>query len=362
MCCFATEKSGTLGNALELMEYSIKQNYSWNLNWELGNEPNIIQHFTNHTLSPVQLGKDFLQLHYILKQSTPFSKYFNHSLLVGPDTTRPTSDHAAVLEFLRDFLKVAGKSLSAITWHQYYMNGQHAKAADFINPEIMDLLPQQAARVKAVIKEVGLEHKPLMLGETSCCWGGGNPHLANRYARSFLWLDKLGVAARMGHSIVMRQTFYENDYGLLGSDLFPSPDYWLSLIYKILVGTHVLNVATDDHSGRVRVYAHCTALSRSHYPKGSVTIYVLNLHTYPVQLTLNSALSPKTKHVYWFTPHGDKGFSSKYVDVNGIKMELLDDYTFPKVIPKVTKEDKVTLPPTSFGFIVVPEADALACV
>ena len=66
------------------------------------------------------------------------------------------------------------------------MDGRQAKAADFINPEILDLLPQQAARVKAVIKEVGLEHKPLMLGETGCCWGGGTPHLTNGYAGGFL--------------------------------------------------------------------------------------------------------------------------------------------------------------------------------
>ena len=69
---------------------------------------------------------------------------------------------------------------------RYYMNGRQAKAADFVNPEILDLFPQQAARVKAVIKEVGLEYKPLMLGETGSCWGGGAPHLSNRYAGGFL--------------------------------------------------------------------------------------------------------------------------------------------------------------------------------
>ncbi|KAK2167330.1 hypothetical protein LSH36_29g02084 [Paralvinella palmiformis] len=333
-------------NALELMAYSIRQNYTQNLNFELGNEPNAFQHSINYTLAPVQLGKDFLQLHYLLKQSSSFSRFFSHSLLVGPDTTRPTSDHAKVIDYLR----------------KYYMNGRQAKAADFVNPEILDLFPQQAARVKAVIKEVGLEYKPLMLGETGSCWGGGAPHLSNRYAGGFLWLDKLGIAARMGHSVVMRQTFYEGNYGLIGTDLFPSPDYWLSLLYKILVGTRVLHVATDDKSGRVRVYAHCTALSRSHYPKGSVTVYVLNLHTSPMQLTLNSVLSSKMKHVYWFTPHSHKGFSSEYVDINGKKMELLDDVIFPKVMPKITTDVKITLPQTSFGFIVIPEADAPVCL
>ena len=50
------------------------------------------------------------------------------------------------------------------------------------------------------------------------------------------------------------------------------------------------------------------------------------------------------------------------MDVNGIKMELIDDAIFPKIVPKVMRDAKITLPQTSFGFIIIPEARADACL
>ena len=47
----------------------------------------------------------------------------------------------------------------------------------------------------AVIREVGLENKPLMMGETSSCWGGGAPKLSDRYAGGFLYVLVSGLGS-----------------------------------------------------------------------------------------------------------------------------------------------------------------------
>ena len=44
----------------------------------------------------------------------------------------------------------------------------------------------------------------LYISETSSFSHGGVPHVSDRYVASFVWLDKLGVAARMGIPIVCR--------------------------------------------------------------------------------------------------------------------------------------------------------------
>ena len=37
------------------------------------------------------------------------------------------------------------------------------------------------------------------------------------------WLDKLGLAARLGHEVVIRQSFIKGSYALLDEELNPNP-------------------------------------------------------------------------------------------------------------------------------------------
>jgi heparanase 1 len=63
----------------------------------------------------------------------------------------------------------------------------------------------------------------LPAGETGSAYGGGAPRLSDRYVAGFLWLDKLGMAARLGVDIVVRQSLSGANYGLLDPEMEPMP-------------------------------------------------------------------------------------------------------------------------------------------
>lgn len=71
---------------------------------------------------------------------------------------------------------------------------------------------------------------------------------------ALLWAQRLGTAARLGIQVVLRQP---NIQGLKQ----PTPDYWVSVLHKALVGRAVLETRTPFHAeqnnSRTYVYAHC---------------------------------------------------------------------------------------------------------
>lgn len=47
--------------------------------------------------------------------------------------------------------------------------------------------------------------------------------LSDRYIATFFWLDKLGVAAKTGLDVVVRQTLFQGHYALVDKNLEPNP-------------------------------------------------------------------------------------------------------------------------------------------
>ena len=131
-------------------------------------------------------------------------------------------------------------------------------------------------------------------------YGGGAALLSSSFVSGFMWLDKLGIAA-YHHKKVFRQDFVGRNYCLLDENAYPLPDYWLSALYKRLVGIQVLNVKGALESGRqVRVYAHC---AKSPYPKGSVVLIILNTIDNETVVTLtDDELINSDQDIYWLTP------------------------------------------------------------
>jgi heparanase 1 len=75
----------------------------------------------------------------------------------------------------------------------------------------------------------------LTAGETGSAYGGGAPGLSDRYVAGFLWLDKLGMAARLGVDVVVRQSLSGGNYALLDPEMEPLPVSWSALWHLSLL-------------------------------------------------------------------------------------------------------------------------------
>lgn len=247
-------------NAKKLLDYSARRHYD--IDWQLGNEPNSFHHVFEVDVPPKQLAQDFKKLQDLLRNYARF----NSSKLIGPDVTAPKlKPHPSTLEllpdkYLREFLQHGGsKTVDVIAWHHYYL-GADATVEDFLNPFTFESFLQSIDRIKTAISKGSASHKPLWLSETGSAHGGGAKNLSDRFISSFLWLDKLGVSAVRGLDVVVRQSLYGGNYALIDRHtLQPNTDYWISFIYKQLVKPKVLKIVqTGTKKSTLHLYAHCT--------------------------------------------------------------------------------------------------------
>ncbi|XP_041372088.1 heparanase-like [Gigantopelta aegis] len=342
-------------NAVQLLTYSITRGYNV-AGFELGNEPDSFHHVFNVTVTPQQLADDVFTLQNILRKKFP---YFKSSLVVGPDTTQVKKKRS--YEYLQQFLQSEpGQKVDAATWHHYYVNGRIATLQDFIDPSILESLKSEIILATDLTRRVAMG-TPVWLGETSSAYGGGAKGLSDVYVAGFMWLDKLGLSALFGLKRVLRQSFYKGLYSLLDyHTLDPNPDYWLTLLYKRLVGSAVFNATSTDQSIAFRVYAHCT---KTHnvwgYPAGSVTLYVLNLHSESVNMSLPQ-FDDQEVDLFLLTPDGDQSLKSRFVLLNDKRLELTADSKLPVLEPQKL-HSSVIFPAFSFGFVVVPQAQVKSC-
>ncbi|XP_050566541.1 heparanase isoform X4 [Cygnus atratus] len=304
-----------------------------------------------------QLGRDFIHLRRLLSQHP----LYRHAKLYGPDVGQPRK-HTQRL--LRSFLKSGGKVIDSVTWHHYYVDGRSATREDFLSPTVLDTF---ATAVRDVLEIVAatVPGKKVWLGETSSAYGGGAPQLSNTYLAGFMWLDKLGLAARQGIDVVMRQVFFgAGSYHLVDASFEPLPDYWLSLLYKRLVGTRVLeaSVAGAD-ARRLRVYLHCTNPQHPKYREGDVTLFALNLYNVSQNLQLPKQLWSKRVDQYLLLPHGKESILSRRVQLNGRLLQMVDKETLPTLHEAaLAPGSALGLPAFSYGFYVIRNAKAIACI
>ncbi len=336
-------------NALDFLHHIAYRQFKIGL--QLGNEPNSYKKYGDErVISGKQDGEDLVALRKIMRSNPKFG-----TLVLGPDITRPRQDSSAE-KFLRDYLKTDAKSeVSAVSWHQYYVNGRTTTEEEMVDPETLDLLKDQMNRVNKVMMDTDTK-KPVWLTETGSAWGGGAEGLSDTFAASFMYLDKLGLAGVFCHSVVMRQSFLSGKYAMLDDDYTPRPDYWLALLHKGLVGKKVLLVSGDTKS--LRAYTHCTKES-AQYPKGAITVMIMNLRLKPARISFKGKLAKLSVEQFLMTS-SDGSLTTKEVMLNGRKLKLGTDNSLPDLAALKVKQP-MKMPSYSYGFYVIPDANMQQC-
>ncbi|CAG5116818.1 unnamed protein product [Candidula unifasciata] len=320
--------------------------------FQLGNEPNSYRHNFNLTVSPQILAEDYRILKSLI------SKYplYNTSRLYGPDVTNLNVPHGSI-QYLTDFLlSGAYNVISGISLHHYYLNARTATQDQFVNLTVLNSLKSQLQLALDIVTSSPVP-LPVLLTETSSCFGGGATNLSDAYLAGFLWLDKLGLSAQYGISRVFRQTFLGGSYGLLDQNMNPYPDYYLSVLFKRLIEGPVFSVITEPADQQLRVYAHCAR--KNIYQAGDLVIYYLNIKDIEINLDLPQFQNADLD-LYLLTPGDEAGLKSRYVRLNG-DLLLLSNSTLPPLNPRPHR-GPVTVSPMSFGFIVVPNFSVSLCL
>jgi hypothetical protein len=158
-----------------------------------------------------------------------------------------------------DFVNASGGLyVNALTAHHYYMFGGTAKLENFLSASIMD---NYIYYIEA-FKSRANHYSSLWNGETSSAYDGGAVNMSDRFVAGFLWLDKLGLSALRGIDVVIRQAFVGaggpfpfGHYVLINQEMKPNTDYWLSFLYKKIVGSTVFSVTIDQPDKNLRLYA-----------------------------------------------------------------------------------------------------------
>ncbi|KAJ8894834.1 hypothetical protein PR048_000141 [Dryococelus australis] len=194
------------------------------------------------------------------------------------------------------------------------------------------------------------------LTETSSAYKGGATNITDRFVDGFMWLDKLGLAAKLGVDVVCRQNLYGNKYSLLNIDNFdPNPDWWLSVLYKKLVGTGILN--TTIPTGSVRLYAQCSKTS-----PGSIVLFGMNLNSQGADVQVkSSATGVKAGKVLAYVLTGESGLQSQTVLLNGKRLVMESNYSLPKLEPVTVSASPLHLPAFSLAFFVLEDIKVTAC-
>ncbi|XP_077441962.1 heparanase [Vanacampus margaritifer] len=350
------DNSWNASNAQALLRYCQERRYR--VSWELGNEPNSFEKKAGFRVSGEQLGQDFTRLRQMMSRSP----WHRSARLYGPDVGQP---RGRTLDLLDGFLRSGAHAIDACTWHHYYVNGRDTSLDDFLDPKVLDSLALKTKQVIKAMRRVS-PGKPVWLGETSSAYGGGAVGLSDTFAAGFMWLDKLGTAAKGGVSVVMRQVLIGSGaYHLLDERLDPLPDFWLTLVHKRVVGRGVLSAGSFSArtgSGRVRLYLHCAAAPR--YREGAVALIAINLNKMAANVSVPSRLA-SGGHVDAFVLQSDRpgldGLLSRGVTLNGDPLKM-SGLSLPQLEGRrLVVSEHVGLPAFSLAFFVFADSRLAAC-
>lgn len=224
---------------------------------------------------------------------------------------------------------------------------------------------------------------PLYLEEFATQAGGGCDGLSNRFVSVLWYVHTLGLAGKRGIARVTRQDLVGwsfssgvSRYTLLGPPGWvstaadglptPHPDFFATALWRQLVGPAALSAevaASPDVNATLGVHAWCAGADAG-APDGAVVLTFIHTGTAPLPLALGEGLAATPRIEWVLTPPGGN-LTADAVLLNGEPLAVGPDGALPAVpVPGAgvpAGGAPIVLPPTSAGFLLLPNAGAQAC-
>ena len=259
-----------------------------------------------------------------------------------------------------EIMPVAGALLDVVEYHYYAAVSTRCPPS---GPRVTPETALEAAYLDGVSEPIGVvtalrdqyaPGKPLWLTESGGQSCGGEPGVGDRFLNAFWFLNTLGMVARTGHEVFVRQTLSGSTYGLLSEPaLDPQPDYWAALLWRTLMGPRALAVP-PPRAAALRVHAHCTRNGAA----GDVTLLVLNTDARrPLRVRVRHRRKKPPLRVYVITAPEP---ASTVVQLNGVALAPAADGTPPPLEAR-RRRGGLRLPPLAYAFVVVPGAAPALC-
>jgi heparanase 1 len=319
--------------------------------WELGNEINGYPLFHALLLTGDAYAADIAAARALIDEADPTA------MLAGPSSAYwPVRGEQNPI--MPDFMPAGGSDLDIVSWHYYPTQSERcplpsrvSELTTLLDPDNLDEVITWAEQVETLTAD----HAPqaeVWLGESGNAQCGGQPGVSDRFVGSLWWVDQLGLLARRGHRVSVRQTLSGSDYGLIDEEtLDPRPDYWASVLWKRLMGTRVLR-SSHDGPATLRTYAHCGLTA-------GITLVALNLdQAEPVELSIEADAA----EIYLVEA---EALDASEIILNGNGLPNDDSEALAALTPAEAQVESghavVSIPATAFAFVHVPNADATAC-
>ncbi|XP_015181681.1 PREDICTED: uncharacterized protein LOC107069156 [Polistes dominula] len=316
---------------------SLTDRMGFNASWQLGYECQTRCNFS---------GTDVGRYVQILRNKLNAIPRYSNSIITGPDVLDYQTEEQR--EYLEKFFTETEESLTAVTWHPDFTNViENEDGVVFVDNDklisdknnLYEILGQDVAK------------KSLWIAESK-----GEPR-KNQFIGALAWTNRLGNTAKLGIEVLMRQPV----------DLSkPTPDYWVSVLHKKLVGREILDTRIQmDNESHVHFYVQCTKASAI-YQRGALTIFGINLT--PMKIRANvKGFKIKNLHEYILTPGFDteNPMYAKTVLLNGKPLSLFKDTELPLLEPVIYNNEKglsIELSSGGIGFWVVPDQKISSCM
>jgi hypothetical protein len=296
------------------------------------------------------------------------SMFAKKMLLLGPDIYGLTRRGGAATTYLTEFM-AAKPPLDIVTIHLYpLMDSRNLSTESFYDESRLDISRQSATAARSIVDAApgAIPHKrtPLWVGEGSPSWrvvcSHGCGALGQNLTFELAYLDMLGSFAASGVELFARQCLNSVVNPETDSSGGVTPGFWTAVLFKRLMGTAVLNATVAKGNG-VRVYAHRTPLG------GAITVMLLNLNptetlVRPILFQAAACTSAETAHRYTLQAGPNLRNCSSWGDcgaavlLNGklLSFSSKDSAVLPEMDGVVSSCNRVTLPPHSVTWLVVP--------